>query len=187
MPRETKKIDQLNSIELLTGRIHSLMYDQIRYYVETADVGLKMEHFSALRALMIEDDVPQKTTTKRLGIDRHRMSRLVSELIDHNLVTRERSIMDRRRDRVSLMPVGRAVINAIEQAVTRVTEAALDGLTDADRNHFLQTLNQMLQNLSKKVDHTRDDQLWEQLPDDLRRAKYNKPAKPIRKTRKKKA
>lgn len=107
-----------------------------------------MENFPAMNLLLKHKDVSQQDIADRIGFDRHRTSRMLDDLEQAGLVCRMNHPDNRREKRIVLTDLGRQSLATIEEAVTKATNDALNGLADEQRAHVVRALQAMIKNLS---------------------------------------
>jgi MarR family transcriptional regulator, lower aerobic nicotinate degradation pathway regulator len=95
--------------------------------------GLTLWQFATLAELDDHGPVAQKALAAALGMDPSDMVRLMDELIDGRLVTRDRDPLDRRRYQVTLTAAGRKALATGRTGVREVEKATLAPLTAAER------------------------------------------------------
>jgi DNA-binding MarR family transcriptional regulator len=102
---------------------------------------LTLWQFAALMELEAHGPVAQNVVAAGLGMDPSDMVRLMDELIERRLVSRERDTTDRRRYKIALTAKGRRLLAAAQDVVRETEQATLAPLTDRERStlHALAT------------------------------------------------
>lgn len=139
--------DLLNSMGFLTGRTHALIKKRIQRYLDQEGIPLKMENFPAMNLLLKEKDVSQQDIANRIGFDRHRTSRMLDELEQAGLICRMNHPDNRREKRIVLTELGCQSLETIQQAVTKATNDATNGLPVGQSLVVVGALQRMINNL----------------------------------------
>jgi DNA-binding MarR family transcriptional regulator len=96
-----------------------------------------------LLALPMYGPVSQRELIDRMRIDKSAMVRLIDELEDGGLVSRERAPQDRRAYCVVLTPHGEETLAKARRATEQVGEHIFGWLTEADRRHLVDLLRNL--------------------------------------------
>ena len=119
------------------------------------ETGLSPSACAAIITVGTEPNAPIETLRKMLSLEHSSTVRLLTRLEEQGYLMRERGGGgDRREVRVSLTDAGETVFNTILDARGGVLEAALNPLSDAER----QQLTGLVRKLMPKVTEPGDDQ-----------------------------
>ena len=158
------------------------------YAEETGAEAITQRQYAVLTAVLSHEGCTQSDLVKATGIDRSTLAELVARLIGKGLISRERSVLDARANRVALTDAGKA---AVEDAAPRVATAdkrIMALIPTAKRDSFLKTLRDMTKAAGK--DHA-EPAAVEQRKAAKHKAKADKKAKAadkaVKKKKKKKA
>jgi DNA-binding MarR family transcriptional regulator len=99
--------------------------------------GITVWQFAALAELADHGPMAQNTVAGGLGLDPSDMVRLMDELLEDGLVSRERDPDDRRRYRIALTSLGRRTFTTARGVVTKVENSTLAPLTPNERVQLL--------------------------------------------------
>ena len=117
-----------------------------------APLGLAPAQFAVLLELWREDGLTQRELTERLDVEQATMANTLSRMERDGLVGREACAHDRRARSVRLTAKGLALEADATGAARRVNEAALDALSPAEREAFLDMMR-------RTIDRMREDAL----------------------------
>lgn len=80
---------------------------------------------------------------------RSTVSRIIDRMIEQGLVTTEPNAEDNRITEVTLSPAGQETLHKLTPIVGRQLARAIEGVSERDITHLLQTLRKISANLSK--------------------------------------
>ena len=140
--------DVLNLLGFLTGRVHTLIRRRVQFYLDQAGVPLKMENYPTMHRLMQADRISQQDIADQTGFDRHRISRMLDELEQAGLISRENHPDNRREKLIVLTELGQQSVAAIGQAVTQATHDALGAMSPERSLAIVDALQTMTKNLT---------------------------------------
>lgn len=106
-------------------------------------LGIDVRQFAVLIALSMYGPVSQRDLIAHTGIDKSTMVRLVDELENGELVSRERVPHDRRAYAVVLTPRGERTLAEARQTADRVGGDIFGPLTGTERDHFIDLLRRL--------------------------------------------
>jgi DNA-binding MarR family transcriptional regulator len=106
-----------------------------------AHLGLSSGQLPVIFALADGGSLSQKALTEAAAIEQPTMAATLARMEKAGLVTRTADPTDRRRSLVQLTPSALAQVTEVQQAVADVNEAALAGLSPADRKTYLRLLD----------------------------------------------
>jgi DNA-binding MarR family transcriptional regulator len=107
-------------------------------------IGLTPALFALLNVLGAGEGAIQQQLSSDMGIDPSALVKLINELENAELATRQRRPGDRRAWEVSITPRGRRTLERARRLVAQVEDEVLGGLTAADRRQLLTLLRRAL-------------------------------------------
>lgn len=142
------RLDLDNYLPYLVNRVGSAVVEI--YTGETlAHEQLTIDMWRVLAALAHADELRQVDLSTGTSIDASTISRLVSRLVDMNLVSRSRSETSSREVVVALTPKGNTLVTRLIPIALRLEDAATDGIPAKDVQVLKRTLRQVFENLAK--------------------------------------
>ncbi|MEU5884367.1 MarR family transcriptional regulator [Spirillospora sp. NPDC047279] len=106
-------------------------------------LGINVRGFAVLLALPVYGPVSQQDLIARIGIDKSTMVRLVDELEEGGLVTRERSPHDRRAYSILLTRHGKQTLAKARRIAERTGDHVFGRLTETERRHLVDLLRRL--------------------------------------------
>ncbi|MFJ6049993.1 MarR family winged helix-turn-helix transcriptional regulator [Streptomyces sp. NPDC092307] len=101
-------------------------------------------HYAALVALEESGPASQATLSARTGIHRSDLVAVINELAARELVERAPDPEDRRRNVVTLTPLGRRQLRKLEQILTAAQEELLTPLSTQEREQLTHLLGRIV-------------------------------------------
>ena len=114
-----------------------------------APKGIGYGQFPVLLCLWDEDGITQKALSERIRIEAPTMVRTLDRMERDGLVSRVRSITDRRQIHVRLTEKGRRLKNVLARLSSDVDKTALAGLGRAGQQTLRVLLERLIQNLEQ--------------------------------------
>lgn len=136
----------VSSTVFLLGRLGYTIKTEAMEEFERA--GFSPYDYSLLALLDEGDRDAQTTIADALGLDRSQLVGLLDGLEDRGLIERRRDPNDRRRQMVSLTPVGRRELAKLRKTVRRIEDEFLAPLDPDDR----ETLHALLLQVARHRD-----------------------------------
>lgn len=102
-------------------------------------LGIEGRHFAVLSSLSAQP-LSQRALVNLIGSDKATMVRIIDDLQDKGIVTREPNHRDRRAYAVTLTEHGAATLAAAQQAARQVATDLLAHMPTADREHLIALL-----------------------------------------------
>ena len=127
----------------LVRRLHQVHY--ALFFEECDGFGITPVQYGLLTILSTNPDSDQITLANALGIDRTNVADVLNRLEQHGLVTRTRSIEDRRMVLARLTPEGERLVEHMHPAMARAQERLLQVLSEEERETFVTTLMRLLE------------------------------------------
>ncbi|MEU6036088.1 MarR family transcriptional regulator [Actinomadura sp. NPDC047616] len=106
-------------------------------------LGINVRGFAVLLALPMYGPVSQRDLISHIGIDKSTMVRLIDELEDGGLVSRERAPQDRRAYSIVLTRRGEQTLTKARRIAEQAGEHIFGRLTDAERRHLVDLLRRL--------------------------------------------
>ncbi len=116
------------------------VHTQARFSELLAPLGIRPQHFGALRWIAMNDGSTQQEVADLMQVRRNLMVGLVDDLEQAGLVVRGRHPVDRRAYALHLTPVGERVLAAAEGEADRVSAELLAPLDPGSRAAFQEAL-----------------------------------------------
>lgn len=115
------------------------MGERLREEAEFAEWGLRPPSMGTLRVIDAHGPISQREVCERLGVHPSDMVGIIDQLETYGLVSRERSVADRRRYDVTLTLKGRAVMDRF-QAIAREVDQEFYGVLSVTERKQLEKL-----------------------------------------------
>ena len=136
--REKTVVDLLTIPPLIFRGIRRKL---IKTTLADIDENITPHHFEIMRLLEEEGTLHVAEIGERLQIAKAQMTKLIDKLADLDIVERKTDVADRRTINITLTGQGRSVLeenknsvmNAIREAISRLTDKDLEDLSDALR------------------------------------------------------
>ena len=113
------------------GRLHRHARDAIEQALH--EEGLSVRAYFVLVCIDEVSGASQQQVADSLRIDRSDLVKLLDQMQDQGLITRERDPADRRRQLLTLTPPGQDALARGTQVSHQITDTALGNLTLAER------------------------------------------------------
>lgn len=105
--------------------------------------GVRRPHFAVLTSLAEQGAASQAALGRRLWIDRSDLHAILAELERAGLVARVRDPADRRRNIVTITPVGMDALSRLDERVESAQRALLAPLSGSERRELLRLLERL--------------------------------------------
>ncbi|WP_030847612.1 MarR family winged helix-turn-helix transcriptional regulator [Streptomyces sp. NRRL F-4474] len=102
-------------------------------------------HYAAMVALEESGPVSQAALSDRTGIHRSDLVAVINELAERELVERAPDPDDRRRNVITLTPLGRRRLRRLEQILDRAQDELLSPLSAAERAQLTRLLGRIVE------------------------------------------
>ncbi|MFB7463162.1 MarR family winged helix-turn-helix transcriptional regulator [Streptomyces sp. NPDC056224] len=102
-------------------------------------------HYAALVALEESGPVSQAALSTRTGIHRSDLVAVINELAERELVERAPDPGDRRRNVITLTPLGRRRLRTLEQLLDAAQEELLSPLSAQERDQLVRLLGRLVE------------------------------------------
>ncbi len=105
--------------------------------------------WSIIKLLDSRERLTQTQISQELRADKATVGDIISRLIDKKLLDKSFEQKDRRAYSVCLTAEAKNIVKDIEEMAGNVTDAALKGLSDRQKEELYSTLNKIIKNLSE--------------------------------------
>jgi DNA-binding MarR family transcriptional regulator len=130
--------------ELVGYQLHRAEIDSYRQFMKlSGKLKVTPKQFSALVLIGANPDLSQTELRKSLGMDRATTAVLIAALDDRNLLERQRSTLDRRRQKLRLTQHGTGVLKEMKLRVRKHDELLTSGLTSRERRALASLLRRI--------------------------------------------
>ena len=120
---------------------------------EMERLGLKGPHVSCLYYLSLYDELTAAELCERCDEDKAAISRSLDDLEKNGYITGASGAGKRYKSPLRLTERGKAVGRAIGEKITRIVEAASEGLSEAERQTMYRALALVSKNLERIYTH----------------------------------
>ena len=114
-------------------------------------IGVTRPQWQVLSLLLLHAGSNQGTLAEMLEVEPITLGRMIDRLSEAGLVERRADPADRRAWRVFLTGKGETLLGKLRPFGLATLEAALEGVSEADRAQFMATLTRVRANLSRKA------------------------------------
>lgn len=111
--------------------------------------GFTYAQFNALCVLKDRQKMSQEALGALMMIDKARVSRVVSQLVQKGLIVKESSLEDKREACLSMSEKGKKLLPEVEAIFKKGGDRMLEGLSEAQVEQVLALLDHMCKNVSK--------------------------------------
>lgn len=115
---------------------------------EHSRLGTTRAQWRVLLLLARNEGLNQGAIADRLEVEPITLCRMIDRLEDAGLVERRRDPADRRAWRIYLTDAAEPVLERMRGCAAKLSDLALDGLSEADREHLRFALERMRENLT---------------------------------------
>ena len=124
---------------------------------EMAELALKGPHVSCLYYLSLCDAMTAAELCERCDEDKAAISRSLDDLEKNGYITCQSGSGKRYKSPLCLTEKGAAVGRAVGEKITRIVEAASEGLSEAERQTMYRALTLVSENLDHIYAHRKTD------------------------------
>lgn len=117
------------------------------------DLGMTRPQWQVLSLLRRHEGINQGGLADLLEVEPITLCRMVDRLQEADLVERRRDPADRRAWRLFLSDRAVALLEQLRPLAAEMLDAALEGLTEEERENLVSALDRIRQNLSRKTTH----------------------------------
>lgn len=130
--------DELFDLDILADlvgyQLHRAEIDSYRQFIKlSGQLRITPKQFSALVLVGANPDLSQTDLRKLLGMDRATTAVLIDTLEDRDLLSRQRSTLDRRRHQLRLTRHGKGALKSMKLRVRKHDEQLTSRLTAQER------------------------------------------------------
>lgn len=114
------------------------------YLQETETVGLTTVQFAALEMIDEVPNIDQASLSAMIAFDKTTILKVIEKLLDKGLISRTRSVEDRRSNKLHVTPKGRDALRKVGLVMDRIEQRILASLPAEDQRKFLEMLTQLV-------------------------------------------
>ena len=140
------------------SRLRRVMFDRI-----VRNLGTSRSQWWVLAFLSRDDGSPQTNLADELDVGKVALGGLVDRLEEAGMVERRSDPIDRRVKRVFLTREGRKLVSQNKELDKSVNETTLNGVSEADFETTMRTLETMKSNLLAALEGSGADELSEKV------------------------
>lgn len=118
-------------------------------------LGLSSAYMPVIFALAHGEALSQRALAEAASIEQPTMAATLARMERDGLVVKRPDPGDRRASLYSLAPRGKEMTERVRAAGHAVNAAAMDGLSGAEREAYLDLLGKVVANLARSIDQTR--------------------------------
>lgn len=135
---------RISTLGFYIDRALMAMIKSLNRELDSEGLELQHSHFTILKIINEKDYLSQKEICDIIGKDRAAVSRSLSFLEDKGYVVRESS--NKRKNKVSLTPAGKALIPKLNQIADKITSRALKGFKGNSKEKIIDYLIKIYRN-----------------------------------------
>ncbi len=113
--------------------------------------GIHRSDWSVLYYLILDDQLTSVEIAKLLGIEKPNVTRIMKNLVSIGYARVEPSHEDKRKKRLLITDEGRKMYTEVRTYVDRFEMESMTGIDAEQQQMFIETLNQIQQNLIKRA------------------------------------
>lgn len=114
-------------------------------------IGVTRPQWQVLSMLRRHEGINQGGLAEQLDVEPITVCRMVDRLQEADLVERRADLSDRRSWRLYLTPRAHQLLEQLRPLAEALIEEALEGISQADRDRLGQLLEQVRQNLTRRL------------------------------------
>ena len=114
-------------------------------------IGVTRPQWQVLSLLMLHAGSNQGALAELLEVEPITLGRMIDRLAEAGLVERRADPADRRAWRIFLTGTGEGLLDKLRPFGRETLDAALEGVSESDRDQFMMTLARVRSNLSRKT------------------------------------
>lgn len=139
------------SLGYLTGRSHRLVRDAVSAELQKQGYAIRPVQLPILGFTMVHHPraIVQRELVDMMDIDRHRISRVVKDMVAMGWLEMKPNPESKRENLLSITAEGRALLDSIAKCAGSVLERAFDGCTPEERETTENVLQKVIYNLSE--------------------------------------
>ena len=139
-------MENIGSILADTSRLMRRAFD-----ARARSIGVTRPQWQVLVTLKRHEGINQGGLAEQLDVEPITVCRMVDRLQEAGLVERRADAADRRSWRLHLTPRAHDLLDQLRPMADAMIEEALDGIIETDRQKLTTLLEQVRQNLSRKL------------------------------------
>jgi len=139
------------SLGYLTGRSHRLVRDAVSAELQKQGYAIRPVQLPILGFTMVHHPraIVQRELVDMMDIDRHRISRVVKDMVALGWLEMKPNPESKRENLLSITPEGKELFDIIAKCAGSVLERAFEGCTPEEREITENVLQKVINNLSE--------------------------------------
>lgn len=139
------------------GNCISTIYRHLQIYIiqEFTKYGFGSGQYMFYLQIAKNDGICQKEISQNLKIDKATTAKAIKKLTGLGYIYEVQNIEDKRSYNLHLTQKGKEILPEIQKVLRKTTEVLQEGLSPGEIDSTYKILNQMLQNITGKVEETR--------------------------------
>jgi len=113
--------------------------------------GIQRSEWSVLYSIIHEPDITAAELAKSLTFEKPNMTRIIKDLMNAGYIEVETSTEDKRRKNLRITPLGKEKYLETRVTIDAFEKEILEGVTEENQLQLLRTLDQLRNNLNKRV------------------------------------
>ena len=134
-------MNRFESLSYLVSHLNVDLQNALDQRLKRYDLDIKL--WPVLFSLWQEEGVTQTELSKRCDVANYTMTRLLDQLQQQQLITRQQDLDNRRAFNIYLTINGKALEQDLIREAERVNEMFLENLIDAEQAEFLTLINKI--------------------------------------------
>ncbi|MBU2880425.1 MarR family winged helix-turn-helix transcriptional regulator [Psychrosphaera sp. B3R10] len=132
--------------EAIFNLVHSVR-NNIKHELNQLDSGLSPMHFKSLKVISMIDDCTGQKLADFMGRDKAQINRLVKELVNQELITKEENKNDKRSQFLVLSTKALELMRMFKNSEKHVFNKMIVGIPPEQIEHFIELTKKLKNNL----------------------------------------
>ena len=141
------KFDRQTSAGYLVNHMARLFAEELRKRI--APLGIVPGQFPALLVLWEQDGLTQKQILELVAIEQATLANTLTRMERDGLIVRKEHSADARARTIHLTKKARSIRDAAYKAANETNQAALEGMSQVDRDAFLNLMRRTIEKIQK--------------------------------------
>lgn len=129
------------------GEIEKMVRNGLARIIRDQGYDISPEQFTILVLLWYEDGMTQSELIERVNRDKTTVSRVLGRMLKSKLITQTADPLNKRVNRITITPKGRAIQEVLIQKAGGIYFQALEGVDEAEVEVANKVLKQIFRNL----------------------------------------
>ncbi|HWL26398.1 MAG TPA: MarR family transcriptional regulator [Ureibacillus sp.] len=134
---------------------HHLLFTMRPFDTQLSEIlrnhGIQRSEWSVLYSIIHEPDITAAELAKNLTFEKPNMTRIIKDLMNAGYIEVETSTEDKRRKNLRITPLGKEKYLETRVTIDAFEKEILEGVTEENQLQLLRTLDQLRNNLNKRV------------------------------------